>query len=92
MTTLTPTQARVNLSSVLSKALNGDDIGIIVGGKIVALRPVNVISEDFAQREYGISGAQMRRVARRLHAEAEKNRRAGKSRVFHGDIETVLAG
>jgi len=40
MTTLTPTQARGNLSSLLSRALSGEDIGILHHGKIIALRQV----------------------------------------------------
>ena len=40
MLTLTPTAARGNLSELLRRALRGDDIGIVVDGKIVALRPV----------------------------------------------------
>jgi len=42
MLTLTPTDARSNLSALLRKALKGEDIGIVVDGKIVALRPVEV--------------------------------------------------
>ena len=35
MLTLTPTAARGNLSELLRRALKGDDIGIVVDGKIV---------------------------------------------------------
>ena len=90
MTTITPTQARVNLSSVLRRALKGDDIGIVVGGQVVALRPVEILSRDYAECEYGLTAAQMKVVARKLHAKAKKARRAGKSRVFKGDIEALL--
>ena len=90
MTTITPTQARVNLSSVLRRALKGDDIGIVVGGQIVALRPVEILSRDYAEREYGLTAAQMKIVAKKLHAKAKKARRAGKSKVFTGDIEALL--
>ena len=87
---MTATQARRNLSSVLQKALRGDDIGIVVRGKIVALRPVEVVSKDYAEREYGIKPAEMKRIAKRLHAEAEADRKAGRSKVFNGDIEALL--
>ena len=90
MTTLTPTQARINLSSVLRRALKGDDIGIVVGGKIVALRPVEVISQDYAEKEYGIPAPQMKTIARKLHAKAKKARAKGKAKVFTGDIEALL--
>jgi len=46
---------------------------------------------DYAKLVYGISPVEMKTVARRLHAEARKDRAAGRSRVFHGDIEAILA-
>ena len=91
MTTLTPTQARVNLSAVLRQALRGDDIGIVVRGQVVALRPVEVVSRDYAESEYGLTRAQMRRVGKKLITQAGREMRAGKSKTFHGDIEALLA-
>ena len=46
MTTLTVTEARRNLSSWLRRAKAGEDIGIIDGNRIIALRPVEVVSVD----------------------------------------------
>jgi antitoxin (DNA-binding transcriptional repressor) of toxin-antitoxin stability system len=90
MTTITPTQARVNLSSVLRRALKGDDIGIVVGGQVVALRPVEILSRDYAEREYGLTSSQVKTVAKKLHAKAQKAGRSRKSKVFKGDIEALL--
>jgi len=90
MTTITPTQARVNLSSVLRRALKGDDIGIVVGGKVVALRPVEVFSLDYAEREYGIKPAEMKVIAKKLHAKAKKNIASGRAKVFKTGIEGLL--
>jgi antitoxin (DNA-binding transcriptional repressor) of toxin-antitoxin stability system len=90
MTTMTATQARLNLSSVLRRALKGDDIGIVVGGQVVALRPVEILSRDYAEREYGLSRPQMNTVARKLHAKAQKARSARKSKVCKGSIEALL--
>ena len=87
---MTPTQARLNLSSVLRRALKGDDIGIVVGGQVVALRPVEILSRDYAEREYGLSRPQMNTAARKLHAKAQKARSARKSKVFKGSIEALL--
>ncbi len=39
------------------RRLQGDDIGIVVDGKIVALRPVAVESTACAMREYGATAA-----------------------------------
>jgi len=49
------------------------------------------ISWKYAKSEYGLSPAQVRSIARKLHAEAEKHRRQRKSKTFHGDVEALLA-
>jgi antitoxin (DNA-binding transcriptional repressor) of toxin-antitoxin stability system len=91
MTTLTPTSARVNLSRLLVRALQGEDIGIVVQGKIVALRPVTVESTDYATREYGVTLAELKGFEKRVHAKIQKKRKAGKLRDFRGDIEALVA-
>ena len=70
MLTLTPTKARGKLGSLIKRAVNGEDIGILdsSSGRIVALRPVEVYSEDYAFTEYGISEPEMDRIARKLLA------------------------
>ena len=59
MKTLTITDAKKNLGRWLAAAARGDDIGIICGADIVALRKVDVESTDYAQREYGATAAQV---------------------------------
>jgi antitoxin (DNA-binding transcriptional repressor) of toxin-antitoxin stability system len=49
MTTLTVTQARKNLTGWLRRAEAGEEIGIIDGNKIIALRPVTVTAIDFEE-------------------------------------------
>jgi antitoxin (DNA-binding transcriptional repressor) of toxin-antitoxin stability system len=49
MTTLTVTEARKNLSGWLRRAAAGEEIGIIDGNKIIALRPVTVTAIDFEE-------------------------------------------
>ncbi len=92
MLTLTPTAARGNLSNLLRRALKGDDIGIVVDGKIVALRPVTVESTDYAQREYGATTAELDQFEKRIHGQIEKARKKGRLREFTGDIEALLEG
>ena len=53
MKTLTITDAKKNLSRWLAAASRGEDIGIVCGADIIALRKVEVESTDYAQREYG---------------------------------------
>jgi hypothetical protein len=90
MTTLSPTKARSNLTAWLKKAAAGEDIGILFGDTVIALRPVEVVSSDYAQKEYGVTKQELERFAKKLHAQGAKNRRAGKSRVYDGDIEALL--
>ena len=92
MLTLTPTAARGNLSSLLRRALEGDDIGIVVDGKIVALRPVAVESADYAKREYGATMAELAQFEKRTHGQIEKARKKDQLHGFTGDIEALLEG
>jgi antitoxin (DNA-binding transcriptional repressor) of toxin-antitoxin stability system len=65
---MTATQARQSLGRILARALEGEDIGIVHSGsgKIVALRPVEVYSEDYALIEYGLTAAQIRRAEKNI--------------------------
>jgi antitoxin (DNA-binding transcriptional repressor) of toxin-antitoxin stability system len=76
MKTLTITDAKKNLGRLLAAAARGEDIGIICGADIVALRKVNVESTDYAQREYGVTPAQVTA----LEAATEKRHRQLKRR------------
>ncbi len=92
MTTLTPTSARANLSVLLRRALKGEDIGIVVDGKIIALRPVHVESTDYASREYGATPGELAAFEKRTHEKIAKERKTGKLRTFTGDVEALVAG
>ena len=59
MKTLTITDAKKNLGRWLTAAARGEDIGIICGADIVALRKVNIESTDYAQREYSATPEQV---------------------------------
>jgi antitoxin (DNA-binding transcriptional repressor) of toxin-antitoxin stability system len=92
MTTLSITEARQNLGAWIKKAIAGEDVGILCGSKIVALRPVEVESTDYAMREYGVTLPELDRFVARAHEEIEKNRKDGKLREFNGDIEALVRG
>ena len=92
MLTLTPTAARGNLSELLRRALKGDDIGIVVDGQIVALRPVAVESMDYATREYGATAMELNQFEQRTHGQIEKARKEGTLHAFTGDLQALLEG
>jgi antitoxin (DNA-binding transcriptional repressor) of toxin-antitoxin stability system len=91
MTTLTPTAARANLSALLRLALKGHDIGIVIEGKIIALRPVAVESADYATREYGVTETELASFEKHIHEKIAKERQAGRLREFKGDLEALVA-
>ncbi len=92
MRTLTPTKARANLSALLQQAINGEEIGIVCHGRIVALRPVEVTATDYARTEYGMGEDEISTIAANLHAKANKAIKARKARTFTGDIEDAIRG
>jgi antitoxin (DNA-binding transcriptional repressor) of toxin-antitoxin stability system len=59
MKTLTITDAKKNLGRWLAAAARGEDIGIVCGADIIALRKVAVESTDYAQREYEATPGQV---------------------------------
>lgn len=59
MKTLTITEAKKNLGRWLTAAAKGEDIGIIAGADVIALRRVEVEATDYAQREYGATPEQV---------------------------------
>ncbi len=91
MTTLSPTQARVNLSSLLKRAANGEDIGILQGDKVIALRPVTVHADDYALREYGATEQELDRFVKRADQQVSRERKTGKLKKYSGNLEADLA-
>ena len=91
MTTLSPTQARVNLSSLLKRAANGEDIGILHGDKVIALRPVSIHADDYALREYAVSEQELDRFVKRGDRQINRERRTGKIKRYSGNLEADLA-
>ena len=77
MKTLTITDAKKNLGRWLAAAARGEDIGIVCGADIVALRKVDVESTDYAQREYGVGPDRVMAVAK---ATEERYRRLKRSK------------
>jgi antitoxin (DNA-binding transcriptional repressor) of toxin-antitoxin stability system len=78
MKTLTITDAKKNLSRWLDAAARGEDIGIIRGADIIALRRVEVESTDYAQREYGVTPDEMARFEKATEKRYQRLKRSGK--------------
>ena len=78
MKTLTITDAKKNLGGLLNAAAKGEDIGIISGADIIALRKVEVESSDYAFREYGATPKELVAFERAAEKHYRQSKRAGK--------------
>ena len=87
MKTLTITQGRGRLGYWLKKATEGEDVGFVFEGKIVALRPVGVTSDDYALQEYGLTPAEMEKVEKRVRADLKAARTRGEMSRFTGGTD-----
>jgi antitoxin (DNA-binding transcriptional repressor) of toxin-antitoxin stability system len=76
MKTLTITDAKKNLGRWLDAAARGEDVGIICGAHVIALRKVEVESTDYAQR-YGATPEQLARFEKATEKEYQRLKRSG---------------
>jgi hypothetical protein len=87
MKTLTVTAARQNLGAWLKKTLQGEDIGVMIDGAIVAFRPVKIYSEDYASLEYVATLEQLDQFAQAANQELDADRKAGRLKPFTGKLK-----
>jgi hypothetical protein len=87
MKTLTVTAARQNLGAWLKKTLQGEDIGVMIDGSIVAFRPVKVYSEDYAAHEYGATPEELDKFVQKANQELNADRKARRLKPFTGKLK-----
>jgi antitoxin (DNA-binding transcriptional repressor) of toxin-antitoxin stability system len=78
MTTLTITDAKKNLGKWLQAAARGEEVGIISGAEIIALRKVPIQSADYAWTEYGVTQEEVASYEQKALAEHARLKKAGK--------------
>ena len=86
MKTLSITEGRQNLGAWVKRALRGEDVGFLVDGRVVALRPVTVESGDYVLQEYGVTEAQAQRAYRAVKADVKAARASGRTKAFTGKL------
>jgi hypothetical protein len=89
MKILTSTEGRRRLGYWLKRATEGEDVGFLFEGKIVALRPVEVVSTDYALQEYGLTKKEMAKAARAIKSSVASERRRGTLKAFTGKVRLV---
>src|SRR5438094_9410266 len=87
MTTLTITDAKKNLGKWLNAAVHGEDVGIISGAAIDALKPVKVriahpveireIDYENASQKYGVTKTELDRIKKSSEADYQKAKKVG---------------
>ena len=90
MKTLTITEAKKNLGKWLNLAGKGEDVGIIAGDTVVALRKVEVEANDYAWREYGATAAEAEKFEKRVNAEVGRLRKQGRLISVPDNLEEAL--
>ncbi len=78
MRTVTITEAKKHLGAYLKEAVEGDNIGVICGSRIVALRPVEVTSLDFDEAGDPALAKLTHEQRDRLFAQLKKERKEAK--------------
>jgi antitoxin (DNA-binding transcriptional repressor) of toxin-antitoxin stability system len=78
MKTLSPTEARANMTRWLDEAIAGKSIAITHKGRVVKLQPVPV-TEDWAVEEYGLTGTELDQAADELLRTGNKLLRSGQT-------------
>lgn len=91
MTTLTITDAKKNLTRWLKAAARGEEVAIMSGADVIALRKVEVEATDYAWREYGVTPAELERFDEAMEARYQRQRKAGKLKVMTpAELKTKL--
>lgn len=80
MKTVTITEAKKHLGAYLKEAVDGTNIGIVCGARIVALRPVEVTSMDFDETGDADTAKLTAEQKDRLYAQLKRERKEAKRR------------
>jgi antitoxin (DNA-binding transcriptional repressor) of toxin-antitoxin stability system len=89
MKMLSVTEAQADLTAVLERARNGEDIGIISGNQVIQLKPVRVVSheESYLFQEYGVTPAEWERFKKRQTRKFQTAQHQEKLKYFSGNLE-----
>jgi hypothetical protein len=79
--------AQSRLPELVRSAARGESVRIKFGKKLLEL---HAVAPESAEHRYGVTTAELRRFAKKIHAEIEENRKAGELRDYNGDINAVL--
>jgi hypothetical protein len=74
------------------KAAGSEGVRIRYGKKTHMLFDSKRVPQSYAEREYDVTPKELDAAVEKINAQAEKNRKAGRSRKFNGNIDDLLRG
>ena len=75
----------------MKHAAKSEDIGILHGAQVIALRPVTAHASDYALREYDVTEKELDRFVKRADRQMIRERKAGNIKKYSGNLEATLA-
>jgi len=73
-------------------AARGNGARIKYGKKVYMLFDAKRVPKSYAERQYGVTPKELDTVVEKMNVQAEKDRKAGRSKKFTGSIEDLLRG
>jgi hypothetical protein len=89
-TTITVKKTEGPVDSWFRKAAGSRGVRIRYGKKTYMLFDAERIPKSYAEREYGVTPKELSAFAKRMHAQNEKELKAGVAKTFTGNIEDLL--
>ncbi len=91
-TTVTVKKREGPVDALFKSAARGHGVRIKYGRKTYLLFDARRVPRSYAEREYGVTPGELDSLVEKLNAQAEKDRRAGRSKKFNGNIDDLLRG
>lgn len=88
--TYTAKKAQGAVTTWFKSAANGKDVRIRYGKTMYVLHVAGRAPKGYAETEYGVTRKELKTFAERMDVKIEKDRKAGRSKKFTGDIEALL--
>jgi hypothetical protein len=89
--TYTAKKAQEEVITWFKSAARGKDVRIRFGKTLYVLHVAGRAPKGYAETEYGVSRRELKAFAERMDAKIEKDRKAGRSKRFTGDIEALVS-
>lgn len=90
MATITVKKTAGAIDSWFKKAAGSRGVRLKYGQKTFLLFDPKRISKSYAEKEYGFTPKELDGIVRKMNAQAEKDRKAGRSKKFNGNIDDLL--